>query len=174
MNQPTPSVQEKLWLGDEHDQPVGEGWQLRSSEEKINWRNFRVINAFIRNRDGKLWIPRRTASKAMFPLCLDVSVGGHVEYGESYEETFYRETMEEVGVDATKVESKLLGYLNPNEKNLSAWMKIWEIHLDDVPAYNHDDFVESFWLTPDEFRERMKNGDKAKSDLPTLVDIFYP
>lgn len=172
MNTNTPSSEEeKLWLVNEKDEPIQEGWQWRTKE---NWRNFRVINAFIKNAEGKLWIPRRTATKRMFPLCLDVSVGGHVEYDESYESAFQRETMEEVGVDVTKIDCALLGYLNPFENDLSAWMKVWEIHLDEVPSYNQTDFVEWSWMSPDEFRQRMKEGDKAKSDLPKLIDLFYP
>ncbi|MFY9463164.1 MAG: hypothetical protein WAP52_03190 [Candidatus Sungiibacteriota bacterium] len=37
--------------------------------------NIRVVNAFIINTKGELWIPRRTADKRSFPLCLDMRVG---------------------------------------------------------------------------------------------------
>ena len=167
-------MEEKLWLVDEHDQPIGEGWQWRSSDPKVNWQNFRVINAFIKNSKGELWIPRRTATKRMFPLCLDVSVGGHVEFGESFETTFARETMEEINVDVTAVECVDKGYFSPFEHNLSAWMRVWEIHMDEVPPYNQNDFVEWYWLTPDALRERIRQGDKTKGDLPILIDILYP
>lgn len=46
--QPTP---EKLWLVNEKDEPIQEGWQWRSVD---NWQNFRVVNAFIRNSGGEL------------------------------------------------------------------------------------------------------------------------
>ncbi len=165
------SEEEKLWLVNNKDEPVQDGWQWRSAK---NWRDFRVINAFIKNADGKLWIPRRTATKRVFPLCLDMSIGGHVEYGESYEDAFRRETFEEVRIDVTKTKATLIGYLNPFEHDLSAWMKVWEICLDEVPSYNQNDFIEWNWMSPDEFRLHMQNGDKAKSDLPKLVDLFYP
>lgn len=166
--------QEKLWLVDNQDQPQGEGWQWRSWVKDKNWQNFRVINAFIRNKQGKLWIPRRAATKRLFPLSLDVSVGGHVEYGESYDTALAREAHEELGIDVQTVEHKLLGYLNPLKHDLSAWMKVWQIYLEEVPDYNRDDFVDWYWLSPDEFRERMLTGEKSKSDLPKLINIFYP
>ncbi len=167
-------MEEKLWLVDEHDQPVGEGWQWRSSDPAVNWQNFRVINAFIKNRKGELWIPRRTATKRMFPLCLDVSVGGHVEFGESYETTFARETREELNLDVTRAPCVHKGYFSPFEHGLSAWMHVWEIHMDEVPPYNTGDFVEWYWLTPKAFREHMDTGDTAKGDLLRLINILYP
>ncbi|WP_292736317.1 NUDIX domain-containing protein [Nostoc sp. JL31] len=38
---------------------------------------------------------RRSAHKSIFPLCLDVSMGGYVETGETYEDALQRELKEE-------------------------------------------------------------------------------
>lgn len=169
--------EEKLWLVDEKDEPMGQGWQWRSSKQGENWQNFRVVNAFFRRADGRLWIPRRSPEKRMFPNCLDVSVGGHVEFGESYEISFAREALEETGIDISKHPVRLLGKLSPFEgagQGLSAFMMVWEVQVEEVPSYNPGDFQETYWLTPDEFRGRMSQGDQAKGDLPKLIDIFYP
>lgn len=166
--EPTP---EKLWLVNEKDEPVQEGWQWRSVD---NWRNFRVVNAFIRNTKGELWIPRRASTKKLFPLCLDMSVGGHVTYGESYEESFERETLEEVGIDIAKTGCVLLGHFSPFEHNLSAWMKVWEIRADEVPLWNQSDFTEWIWIAPEALRQRIHDGEKVKRDLLQLIDLAYP
>ncbi len=167
--------EEKLWLVDENDEPMGEGWQWRSHEPGKNWKNFRVVNAFIKRADGRLWIPRRTATKKMFPSCLDVSVGGHVEYGESYEECFVRETQEETGLDVSSLPHVLLGSLSPFAiDGLSAFMKVWEIQAEEVPHYNPADFSEVYWLTPDEVRAKVAAGDKTKGDLLSILNAFYP
>jgi isopentenyldiphosphate isomerase len=84
---------EYLDLVNEKDEVVGK--KLRSEVYAEGLSNFRVVNVFLRNFEGKLWIPRRTANKRIFPLCLDVSMGGHVESGESYEVAFKRELSEE-------------------------------------------------------------------------------
>lgn len=55
--------------------------KLRSEVYEEGLRNFRVVNAFLVNSAGKIWTPRRSPSKSIFPLCLDVSVGGHVGSG---------------------------------------------------------------------------------------------
>lgn len=132
-----------------------------------------MINAFVRNSKGELWIPRRASNKRIFPLHLDMSVGGHVESGETYEEAFKHELKEELNLDVGKVKLKFLGKLTPHQNKVSAFMKVYEIQLEKTPRYNKKDFVEGFWLKPKELLKRLKKGDKSKDDLPKLVRIFY-
>ncbi|BBD62730.1 NUDIX hydrolase (plasmid) [Nostoc sp. HK-01] len=125
------------------------------------------------NSLGKLWIPRRSAKKIIFPLCLDVSMGGHVESGESYEDALQRELKEELNLELKNVDFRLLGYLRPHQHQVSAFMKVYEIKLDNNPDYNKNDFVENFWLYPDNLITWLNNGEPAKSDLIKLVQMFY-
>lgn len=164
-------MDEYLDLVNEDDEVVGK--KLRSEVYKEHLSNFRVINAFVVNQKGELWIPRRTADKRIFPLCLDMSVGGHVESGETYDEAFRRETYEELKIDVDSVEHKLLGHLSPQGNNVSAFMNVYEIKLNKAPDYNRNDFIEYFWFTPQEFFQKLKQGEKTKGDLPILIDIFY-
>lgn len=149
------------------------GSKLRSEVYQEDLSNFRVINAFIKNSQGQLWIPRRTAHKKLFPSCLDVSVGGHVESGTTYDETFRKETMEELNIDINTVEHRLLGKLTPHRDHVSAFMQVYEISSDATPTYNPEDFTEYYWLTPQEFFEKFKQGEKVKGDLPQLIRAFY-
>jgi isopentenyl-diphosphate delta-isomerase len=164
-------MEEYLDLVDAEDVVIGK--KLRSEVYAECLSNFRVINAFVINPKGELWIPRRAADKRIFPLCLDMSVGGHVESGESYEETFKRETSEELNLDIDQISHKLLGKLTPETDGVSAYMQVYEIKLDEAPPYNPADFVEYFWLTPAEALRRISEGEKAKGDLPTLIKKFY-
>lgn len=100
-----------------------------------------------------------------------MSVGGHVESGETYDDAFRRETEEELGIDVTRIPYRLIGHFTPHEHGLSAFMNVYEITSNDVPDYNREDFMEWFWLTPKEVLERVEAGDKAKSDLPKLVRL---
>lgn len=147
--------------------------ERRSAVYARGLSNFRVVNAFIKNAKGELWIPRRTATKRMFPLCLDVSVGGHVESGETYEQGFKRETQEEIKLDLEVMPYTFLGHLTPHEHGVSAFMNVYEIHTNLTPNYNKNDFVEQFWVKPGKLLEKIEAGEKAKEDLPKLVKIFY-
>jgi len=163
---------EYLDLVNEQDEVIGK--KLRSEVYAEGLSNFRVVNAFLVNSEGKLWLPRRGAHKRIFPLCLDMSMGGHVESGETYEFSFKRELGEELNIDADKTPWKLLGHLTPEKDNVSAYMNVYEIRTDGAPNFNPDDFTEYFWLTPEELLEKISQGEKTKGDLPTLVKIFYP
>lgn len=162
---------EYLDLVDENDIIIGR--KKRSEVYAENLSNFRVVNAFLVNSRGKIWIPRRSTQKRIFPLCLDMSMGGHVESGESYEDALKRETKEELNIDTDKTQIRLLGHLTPQKDDVSAYMNVYEIKIDEAPDYNKNDFMEYFWLTPQTLLERITNGDKTKSDLPKLVKIFY-
>jgi isopentenyl-diphosphate delta-isomerase len=164
-------MDEYLDLVNEKDEVIGK--KLRSEVYVEHLSNFRVINAFVVNSMGELWIPRRVADKRIFPLCLDVSVGGHVESGETYDQTLKRETQEELNFDIDTIEYKLLGRLTPHDNGVSAFMNVYEIKMEQAPDYNKDDFTEYFWLTPRDFFQKLEQGEKAKSDLPILIEIFY-
>ncbi|HEY5220929.1 MAG TPA: NUDIX hydrolase [Candidatus Paceibacterota bacterium] len=166
------SAEEILDLVDENDQVVGS--KPRSEVYAEGLSNFRVVNAFIVNSEGKIWIPRRAANKRLFPLGLDMSMGGHVSSGESYEEAFGRELEEELGLNAEATPHPLLGHLSPNKDGVSAFMNVYEIKSDSIPNFNKSDFIEYYWLTPEELLKKLATGDKSKSDLPKLVKKFYP
>jgi isopentenyldiphosphate isomerase len=156
-----------------NDQDVVVGSVSRAKAWSDNPRWVRVINAFVLNARGELWIPRRSSHKALFPNCLDMSVGGHVQAGETYEAAFERETLEELNLNLSTLEWHELGYLNPETHGLSAWMKVFEIRTESVPDFNRNDFSQTYWLEPQALLERIGRGDPAKGDLVPLVHRFY-
>lgn len=162
---------ELLDVVDEQDNVVGTEWRTSVYERRGN--NFRAANAFVMNSRGELWIPRRVATKKIFPLCLDFSVAGHVASGETYDETFARETREEINVDIRSVPHRLLGHTSPHMDGMSCFAQTYLIELSETPDYNTDDFFEYYWLTPEALLERLAAGDKSKDDLPKLVRKFF-
>ena len=134
----------------------------------------RVVNAFLVNARGQLWIPRRTQTKRTFPGCLDMSVGGHVESGESYEQAFRRETREELNLNVDDLPWREIAAFSPFQTSLSTFMRVYELRADEAPAFNTADFSGAEWLTPAELLERVARGDPAKGDLAELVRRCYP
>lgn len=148
------------------------GQEKRSIIRSKGKSNFRVINGFILNSDKKIWIPRRHFKKELFPLCLDASVGGHVSTGENYIDAFKREVLEELNMNINLYSYYPVMKLTPHDHNTSAFMWVYIIQSDEVPAYNKNDFIEYFWVSPKEFFDRINNGDKAKSDLPKIINVI--
>ncbi|GGI68274.1 MULTISPECIES: NUDIX hydrolase [Deinococcus] len=161
---------ERLDLVNERDEVVG---QVSRADPALRWRDVRVVNAFIRNSRGELWIPRRSPHKSLYPNALDVSVGGAVQSGESYLQAFARETAEEVGLNLEAVDWRELAAFSPYQTGLSSFMRVYEIRSDVTPAYNPQDFSGGEWLTPGQVLARIAAGEAAKGDLAELVRRCY-
>ena len=88
-------VDEIVDVVDEQDRVVG-----RAPRGEAYARRLRHRCAFVlaRSPDGRIFVHRRTATKALFPSCDDRFVGGVVGAGETYDEAALREATEELGV----------------------------------------------------------------------------
>ena len=156
-----------LDLVDQNDYVIKQKSRSEIYDKQLS--NFRVVNAFLINEKGKLWIPRRSQNKRIFPRCLDASMGGHVTAGESYDDAFKRELLEELNIDVTKTRYDMVGKLTPHEHQTSAFMQVYLLHVNEAPAYNPNDFIEFFWLTPQETIDYIEAGNKSKDDLPKII-----
>jgi isopentenyl-diphosphate delta-isomerase len=165
------SKDELLDLVNEHDEIVGV--MERGEVYASGFSNFRVINCFIKNKQGQIWTPVRQSNKRIFPNALDMSCGGHVSSGETYLEAFKKEMMEELNIDIEKVGYKILGKCTPHQDNVSAFMEVYELVSDEAPNYNPKDFQGYEWLYPEEVLKKIENGTASKEDLPKLITKFY-
>ena len=55
-----------------------------------------VVHLHIIDREGKVFLQRRSRNKRICPLMWDSSVGGHIAYGEQALEALFREAAEEI------------------------------------------------------------------------------
>lgn len=164
------SPEELFDVVDKNDIVIGKKTRAEIYEQHLL---FRTVNGFVINKNGELWIPRRSPKQRIFPECLDMSFAGHVKSGETYEDTLRRKLKKELNIDLETVSVKELGYLSPLKDRVSSFMKIYEIRLETTPNFNPAEFTESFWLTPQALLDRIDKGEKVKSDLPILIKIFY-
>lgn len=88
---------ERFPIVDENDHLLGEA--PRSEVHGNNLRH-RAVHLFIFNRQGELFLQKRSRWKDRHPLLWDSSAAGHVEAGEEYDETAARELKEELGMTA--------------------------------------------------------------------------
>ncbi|WP_291423979.1 NUDIX domain-containing protein [Deinococcus sp.] len=161
---------ELLDLVNEKDEVIG---QISRADPALRWKDVRVVNAFIRNQRGQLWIPRRSPSKSLFPGALDVSVGGAVQSGETYLEALRRESAEEVRLNLSTVQWHELAAFSPYQTGLSSFVRVYEICTDTAPDFNPADIAGGEWLTPGQVLSQIAAGAAAKEDLAELVRRCY-
>ena len=57
-----------------------------------------VVHLHIMDREGRIYLQKRSKDKKIQPGKWDTAVGGHISYGESVIEALYRESEEELGL----------------------------------------------------------------------------
>lgn len=95
----------KVCIVDENDNVIGA--EERSVARAKGLRH-RIVRIFVLNSDGKVLLQQRNLNLLDNPGRWDQSVGGHVDAGESYEQTAKRESFEELGIKVN--EFKEVGY----------------------------------------------------------------
>ena len=132
----------------------------------------RVVEAFIKNSDGKLWIPTRIATKKIAPNGFDTGVGGHVAHGETYDEAFRKEVREEIGWNVDDLKYRTVGKFGPKD-GLNTVSMVYEIQSDATPTLNSEDFSSAQWLTPQELAKQILGGHPAKTNIIHLLKLVY-
>jgi isopentenyldiphosphate isomerase len=95
------SADELVDIVDEADHVVGQTTRARMRRENLLHR---VVAVLCRNREGQIYVHRRTATKDLFPNLYDMFVAGAVGAGESYDDAAVRELEEELGITGVALE----------------------------------------------------------------------
>jgi len=112
-----------------------------------------VVHLHLFNREGKLYLQKRSLKKDIQPGKWDTSVGGHIAPGESVENALKRETSEEIGLKKI-VPQFLLKYVweSPREKELVfSFLTV----TDDKPVTNPDEIDEGKYWSYDEINKSL-------------------
>lgn len=80
---------------DDQDEVIGQATRAECHAQLLRHR---VIQVFVFNPEGKIFVQKRTMTKAVFPGLYEASVSGHVQAGEAYKQAAVRELAEELGI----------------------------------------------------------------------------
>lgn len=81
----------------EADVAIGQLSRYEVHRQKLRHR---AVHIFVFNRAGELFLQKRSQWKDVHPQRWDSSAAGHLNAGQTYDETAPRELMEELGIDA--------------------------------------------------------------------------
>ncbi len=80
---------------DDRDEVIGQ--RPRSEVHRLGLRH-RAVHILVCNRQGEVFLQKRSMSKDTHPGTWDSSAAGHLEAGEGYDEAAARELQEELGL----------------------------------------------------------------------------
>ena len=91
------NVNELLYEVDANDEVIGP--RTRGEAHRLGLHH-RAVHILVFNRRDELFLQKRSDYKDINPGVWDTSAAGHVDFGESYEQSALRELEEELGVTA--------------------------------------------------------------------------
>jgi isopentenyldiphosphate isomerase len=146
---------------------------LRSEAAAQNLLNFRAIYAWVKNSKGELYVPTRSRTKTLYPGGYDFSVSGQVSVGESYEDAFRRETMEELQFNVDDYNWREIAKFTPKQNGVACFIKLFEVIADIQPEFNQDDIEAAEWFTPKQLLMSIYHGHYFKPDIPMTLRMYY-
>ncbi|MBI4962681.1 MAG: NUDIX domain-containing protein [Desulfomonile tiedjei] len=159
--------EEILEIVDSRDKVIGKATRAEIHRKGLMHR---AVHIFVFNSQGEIYVQRRSEVKDRHPLKLDSSAAGHVDPGESYEQTAVRELEEELGIPARvrqvlrvaaceqtdnehvmlfKVETDQEPVPNPEEVKWGGFMALGK--LSSMMKETPEDFVPAFILLWNKF-----------------------
>lgn len=126
----------------------------------------RTAKVFIRRSSGEIFLQKRSDTVAFFPGVLDQSAGGHVDEGDSYEETAQKELKEELGIEASLHEIAHVFAEECREDGtlMYMWSKLYVGTFDGELLPDPEEVAGGEWLTPSEIDELVESQ----------PDVFVP
>ena len=95
-----PTATETVQIVDEDNREIAAVPRHIMREQNLIHRASYIL---VFNRQGQLFVQKRTMDKDVYPGYFDIAAGGVVLAGESYEEAAKRELAEELGVSGVKL-----------------------------------------------------------------------
>ncbi len=95
-----PTATETVQIVDEENREIAAVPRHIMREQNLIHRASYIL---VFNREGQLFVQKRTMDKDVYPGYFDIAAGGVVLAGESYEEAAKRELAEELGVSGVKL-----------------------------------------------------------------------
>jgi isopentenyl-diphosphate Delta-isomerase len=111
----------------------------------------RATHVMVHDRNGHLFLQRRSMSKDTFPGCWDSSCSGHVDAGEDYPEAARRELGEEIGLHEESLPLRPLLKLNASPETGYEFIQIFLLGPHSGPfELNPEEITEGRWVDPSE------------------------
>ena len=138
---------EILNIVNEKDEILGQKTREEIHKSKL-WH--RGVHAIILNKDKKILLQKRSASKDKFPCCFDLSVSGHVDLNESYDGAIKRELEEELNIAANP--KKLVKLKMDYGENDNMISQVYELNYDGDIEFEKEEIEDIYFFSHEELK----------------------
>ena len=156
---------EILEIVDSDDRVIGTATRAEIHRKRLMHR---AVHIFVFNSAGEIYVQRRSASKDRHALKLDSSAAGHVDPGESYEETASRELQEELGIAATI--EKIL-WVAACEETDNEHVMLFKAETDLEPAPNPEEVKWGNFMSPEKLSRLM--NETPDDFVPAFILLWH-
>lgn len=138
----------------EQDEVVGEA-QL--DDARARGLIYRLVFVSAKDDQGRVLLQKRSNLVKLYPNCWDLSAGGHVDDGHTYQQAAELETSEELGISGLALEQIAHFYSDkPLWGNMAAkrFITIFSATLNQLPdKLEAEEVAEVRWFTLDEINQ---------------------
>jgi len=143
-------MDELLDTVDEDDHVIGKATRKEVHNKKLIHRS---VMFFIFDKNKRVLVTQRTKTKDMFPEYWSITLGGHVDSGESYDEAVVREAKEEAGIENKPFFMEIIKKRVPEEKENS---KVYGFVVDKIVKLDKGELKKGVFLTMKKIEEKIK------------------
>ena len=160
---------ELLTQVDEHNQIIGS--INRGAAHETPGVYYRTIYVLVKNDRGEVLIQKRSSTKDLYPNYWDLSVGGHVNFGQSYENTAARELGEELGINVSEKDLDAKGEVLVRLPNSGEYFNVYEYKLKpgETISASDEEINDTRWMKIEEIKKSMAEKSLQWYERPEQV-----
>ncbi len=142
---------------DAEDNVIGSGSISNAVENGIR---VRIARIFLTNSNGELLIQKRSSTVRSLPNRWDQSAAGHVDAGETYDETAARELQEEMGIKDVELIQISKYYTEETDEKITKkrFNVVFTGAYDGDVTIDQDEVSDYIWVRPEELGKHMKSN----------------
>ena len=158
------SASELVDVVDADDRVIGRATRADVRAQKLRHRATYIL---VFNSQGQLFVHRRSATKDVYPSHYDVTVGGVVSAGESYDVGAQRELAEELGISGVPLRP-ILKFQYEGDGNLVNG-RVYSCSYDGPLTLQAEEIVGGEWLDLDVVIERTRQKQFCPDGIEALL-----
>lgn len=157
---------EKFDLYDENKKPTGEtlerGKPIPENRFKLS------MHMWITNSENKIYVQKRASTRKLFPNLWE-NPGGSVLAGETSEQAFKREFLEELGIEPNFNKAIMFNTIKRSKDFVDIWYLKQDFKIEDL-SLQKEEVSSAKWVSKDELDAMIKNNECC----PTFGESYIP